>query len=403
VVRAAENDYRTAASQEANLNASLEAVKLEAMGVNRKAIEFGVLKREVDSNQQLYKDLLNRNKQTDLQSELRTTNIRVVEKAEAPRAPFSPRRMRNYQLALLIGLGLGIGLVLLFEHLDSTLKTPEDVKEHLGLPFLGMVPDVSARAQPAAPRASPLILKNPHSAVAESYRVLRTNLIFSSADTSGRALVVSSAQPGEGKTTTVANLASSLAINGAKVLAVDADLRRPTMHQHFGVQKTPGLSDLIVGKCQASEAIQVTRFKGLQVLPCGYVPPNPAELLGSTAMKQVLEALRTHYDWVLIDTPPILAMADTPVLCPLVDGVVLVVGSEVSARAQIQRAVDQVQSVGGKIIGVVLNKVNLERNSYYYGQYYGEYYRSYYADGAARQTRSQAEEARPRPRPVRRA
>jgi capsular exopolysaccharide synthesis family protein len=194
-----------------------------------------------------------------------------------------------------------------------------------------------------------------------------------------------------------------LAINGARVLAVDADLRRPTMHQHFGVQKTPGLSDLIVGKCQASEAIQVTRFKGLQVLPCGYVPPNPAELLGSTAMKQVLEALRTHYDWVLIDTPPILAMADTPVLCPLVDGVVLVVGSEVSARAQIQRAVDQVQSVGGKIIGVVLNKVNLERNSYYYGQYYGEYYRSYYADGAARQTRSQAEEARPRPRPVRRA
>ncbi len=147
----------------------------------------------------------------------------------------------------------------------------------------------------------------------------------------------------------MANLASSLALNGAKVLAVDADLRRPTMHQHFGIPKTPGLSDLIVGKCQASEAIQVTRFKGLQVLPCGYVPPNPAELLGSAAMKQVVDALRSHYDWVLIDTPPILAMADTPVLCPLVDGVILVIGAEISGRPAIQRAVDQITGVGGKI------------------------------------------------------
>jgi polysaccharide biosynthesis transport protein len=409
VVRAAENDYRTAASQEGNLNASLEAVKIEALGVNRKAIDLGVLKREVESNQQVYKDLLNRNKQTGLQSELKTTNIRIVEKAEVPQGPISPLRMRNYQLALLFGLGLGIGLVLLFEHLDNTLKTPEDVKEHLGLPFLGMVPDVGARqANGTAARASPLILKNPQSAVAESYRVLRTNLIFSSAETSGRALVISSANPGEGKTTTVANLASSLAINGARVLAVDADLRRPTIHQHFGVSKTPGLSDLIVGKCQASEAIQDTRFKGLQILPCGYIPPNPAELLGSAAMRKVVEALRTHYDWVLIDTPPILAMADTPVLCPLVDGVVLVIGAEVSGRPHIQRAIDQVTSVGGKMIGVVLNKVNLERNSYYYSQYYGEYYRSYYAEGASSRHGKAArerleDEARPRPRPVRRA
>jgi len=406
VVHAAEADYRTALSQEATLQANLEAVKQEAMGVNRKAIEYGVLRREVDSNQQIYKDLLTRTKQTGLETELKTTNIRVVEKAEVPRHPVSPQRARNYQLSVLLGLALGIGLVLIFEHFDNTLKTPEDVKDHLGLPFLGMVPDVGARpVSGGGPRpaggASPLILKNPQSAVAESYRVLRTNLIFSSAENQGRALVVSSANPGEGKTTTVANLASSLALNGAKVLAVDADLRRPTMHQHFGIQKTPGLSDLIVGKCQASQAIQSTRFKGLQVLPCGYVPPNPAELLGSSQMRQVVEALRAHYEWVLIDTPPILAMADTPVLCPLVDGIVLVVGAEVSSRPTIQRAIDQLQSVGGKIVGVVLNKVNLERNSYYYSQYYGEYYRSYYAEGASYQPASTA--GRAGPRPVRRS
>ena len=332
-----------------------------------------------------------------------TTNIRIVERAEVPRAPISPLRTRNYQLALFLGLALGITLTAFFEHMDNTLKTPEDVKEHLGLPFLGMVPDVGVKSGAVAARPSPLILKNPQSAVAEAYRVLRTNLIFSSADTTGRAIVITSANPGEGKTTTVANLASSLALNGARVLAVDADLRRPTIHQHFGIPKTPGLSDLIVGKCQASEAIQITRFKGLQVLPCGYVPPNPAELLGSAAMKQVVDALRSHYDWVLIDTPPILAMADTPVLCPLVEGVILVIGAEVSGRPAIHRAVDQITSVGGKVLGVVLNKVDLERNSYYYGQYYGEYYRSYYAEGASRQPRAAAEQSRPGPRPVRRS
>jgi len=191
---------------------------------------------------------------------------------------------------------------------------------------------------------------------------------------------------------------------------VDADLRRPAMHTHFGIAKTPGLSDLIVGKCQASQAIQITRLRGLQVLPCGYVPPNPAELLGSASMRHLVEALRSHYDWVLIDTPPVLAMADTAVLCPLVEGVILIIAAEASRRPAVQRAIDQILGIGGKVIGVVLNRVNLERNSYYYGQYYGEYYRSYYGEGASKKARdaeAAAEgpplrEVRPGPRPVRR-
>ena len=191
---------------------------------------------------------------------------------------------------------------------------------------------------------------------------------------------MTSTNPGEGKTTTTANLATSLAANGAKVLVVDADLRRPTLHQHFAISKTPGLSDVIVGKRQISEAIQFARGKALHVLPCGYIPPNPAELLGSNVMREIVRALKTRYDWVLIDTPPVLAMADTPVMCPFVDGVILVVASEASSRPAVQRAIDQLAGVGGTIIGAVLNKVDLKRNSYYYSQYYGEYYRSYYAD-----------------------
>jgi capsular exopolysaccharide synthesis family protein len=208
-------------------------------------------------------------------------------------------------------------------------------------------------------------------------------------------IVVTSANPGEGKTTTTVNLAASLAQTGARVLAVEADLRRPSMSQHFGVNKAPGLTDLIVGKSEASQAIHNTRFKGLMVLPCGYLPPNPAELLGSARMKDVLRALRSHYDWVIVDTPPVLAMADTPVLCPVVDGVVLVVAAESSGRPAVHRAIDQILSVGGKVVGVVLNKVDLERNAYYYGQYYGEYYRSYYGDGARHRRSDGAEPERP--------
>ncbi|HVR72244.1 MAG TPA: polysaccharide biosynthesis tyrosine autokinase [Vicinamibacteria bacterium] len=386
-LRALEGDAQAARAREAGLEASLVQARSESLEVGRKAIEYNALRREVEANKQLFQSLMSRSKETGLESELTSTNVRIIEKAEAPRAPISPNRTRNYQLGLLIGLGLGIALALLFEHVDNTVKTPEDVKA-LGMPFLGMVPNVAPRpGQPAAARAANTA--SPEAAVAEAYRVLRTNLIFSAPSEGGRALVLTSANPGEGKTTTTANLAVALALNGAKVLVVEADLRRPALHQHFRTRKTPGLSDLIVSKCQASQAIQSTRFKGLQVLPCGYIPPNPAELLGSGNMREIVAALRSCYDWVLIDTPPILAMADAPVLCPLVDGVILVVSAEQSPRPAVQRAVDQVLGVGGKFTGVVLNRVDLRRNSYYYGQYYGEYYRNYYAapDSPAAQER----------------
>lgn len=405
VARAAESEYRTALAREARLQANLDAVKGEAQAANRKSIEYVGLQREVDTNRQLYQDLLTKTKQTGLETELKTTNIRVIEKAETPRRPIAPRKTRSYQVAVVLGLLIGIGLALGFEHMDNTFKTPEDVREQLQLPFLGMVPDVGLK--PAAGGRAPQLVKSPNSAVADAYRVLRTNLIFSSApENTGRVIMVSSANPAEGKTTTLANLAVALAQNGAKVLAVDADLRRPTLYQHFGVTKIPGLTDLIVGKSAASQAIHSTKVDGLQLLPCGYQTPNPAELLGSPMMKQILDALRAHYEWVLIDAPPLLAMADAPVLCPLVDGVVLVIGAESASKPAVMRAIDQVQGIGGKIAGLVLNKVNLERNSYYYSQYYGEYYRSYYAEsskGAAGEAGPRKPATRPPSRPARRA
>jgi polysaccharide biosynthesis transport protein len=365
-----------ARQQERGLAEAVETAKREALVLDRASIGYGVLKRDVETHQQLLRELRGRSQQTGLETELTSSSISLVEPAEIPRAPISPRTVWNYEMALAAGLMLGLGLAVLFERLDNTVKTPEDVKA-LDLPFLGMIPELKLGGEERG-EDGPHVVRQPQSPVAEAYRVLRTNVLFSSAENSGRVLLVSSANPGEGKTTTVANLAASLAENGARVLAIDADLRRPTLHQHFGREKTPGLSDTIVGACLTAQALQPTRQKGLQLLPCGYLPPNPTELLGAANTRELIASLRKRYDWVLIDAPPVLAMADTPVLAPWADGVILVVWADVCPRPALQRAVDQLKAVGGKITGVVLNKVDLARNSYYYSQHYGEYYRSYY-------------------------
>ena len=383
IARAVENDYETARQQETALGAELEAAKRAALQANRKGMEFGTLRRGVEQGQKLLRDLETRSQETGLETQVRSTNFRIVENAAVPQAPILPKKVRNYELALLFGLVLGVGLAIFFERMDNTVKTPDDVTQQLGLPFLGMIPTAvlgRVAVDDFGEAELPVVLREPQSAAAEAYRVIRTNLIFSSPGARGRVVLFGSANPGEGKTTTVANLAASLAQNGARVLAIDADLRRPTLHRHFGLSHTPGLSDAVVGRSKLLEVVRPTTVSGLSVIPCGYIPPNPAELLGSDSLRELLHGLRKKYDWVLVDAPPILAMADTPVLCPFVDGLVLVVWSESSSRPALRRALDQLERVGGKLTGVVLNKVDLQRNAYYYGQHYGEYYRKYYGE-----------------------
>jgi polysaccharide biosynthesis transport protein len=317
-----------------------------------------------------------------LESQLRFTSLRIVERAEPPRVPVLPRQAFNYQMALLIGLGLGAGLAILVGRIDDTVKTPDDVTQLLGLPFLGMIPAVATDEEGEdAPRLA--AARQPQSAVAEAYRVVRTNVIFSTPVNRGRVVVMSSSSPGEGKTTTLANLAVSLAQNGARVLAIDADLRRPTLHRHFGLEAGQGLSEALANPESGPLPIHETEIPGLRLLTSGQIPPNPTDLLGSESLRTLLGAERERYDWILIDAPPILAMADTPVLSALADGLVMVVWSEQCTRPALKRALEQVRAVGGKLTGVVLNKVDLKRNAYYYGQYYGEYYRRYYAEGEA--------------------
>jgi capsular exopolysaccharide synthesis family protein len=380
VVRGLWAEYELAVAREAQLAREVIAARRAAFAREPARRRLAALEQEVEARRQALRDLARRREEAALESRLRATNLRVIEKAEAPRTPILPERGRNYRLALVLGLAAGVFLVVILDRLDGSVRTPEDVTGELRLPFLGLVPQVGvALGGPPVPR----IVREPEAALAEAYRLVRTNLIFSSARGGGGVILVSSSVPGEGKTTTAANLAASLALNGSRVLAVDADLRRPSLHEQFGIGATPGLSEVLAKSRRAGKLIRPTPVKGLQVLPSGEAPPNPSELLGSERLRRLLATQRQRYQWIVIDAPPILALSDAPVLCTLVDGLVLVVWAEATSFPSVRRAVEQIAQVRGRLAGVVLNKVDLEANAAYYSYYHPEYYYKYYAEAQA--------------------
>ena len=377
VVQSVQSEYQAALAQERSLVGALDSQKGEALSLNRKGIEYSVLNREAESNRQVYEALLQRTKETGISGELKASNIRVVDTAEVPKWPILPRRQTDLTTAALSGLVLAIGLVFLFEYFDNRVKSPQELRAHLGLSFLGMVPAIDASGQSLVSGGVP-----PH--FAEAIRNVRTNVLFSSADEGVRTIVVTSAGPGEGKSLFSANLSVSLAQAGQRVLHVDADMRRPRVHEIFEFSQEPGLSNLLVGDCKPSEAVRkVTGVPGLAVLPAGMIPPNPAELLGSKRFDEYFATLSEHFDYVVIDSPPVLAVADASILANTASGVVFVVGADQTSRHAARAAIDQLHAVQAHVIGAVLNRVDLEHNPYYYSTYYRKEYSRYYAQAPA--------------------
>ena len=278
VVQAVRTEFQAAQAQEMSLAVALGQQKGEAMAMNRKGIEYSVLERDMQSSKQLYENLMQRAKETSVSSELKNSNIRVIDRAERPRQAVSPRKALNLMLGLLSGTVLALGLTFFFEYLDSRLKTPDEVRVHLGLPALGMVPALDAKSWTGK---EPLIHAGVPPGFAEAFRTIRTNVLFSTADEGSRTLVVTSTGPGEGKTTVASNLAIAFAHAGQRVLLIDGDMRRPRVHEVFGLRQEPGLSNVMVGNAKASQSVHKTTVPGLWVLAAGHLPPNPAELLGS--------------------------------------------------------------------------------------------------------------------------
>lgn len=373
IIQAMRNDYLASLSQEQNLIAALDQQKRDALALNRKGIEYGVLVRDATSNRQIFESLLQRTKETGISGELKTSNIRIVDAAEIPRAPEWPKTRTTLLLAIFVGATIGIGLAFFFEYLDNRIKDPDEIKQRLGLPFLGMVPAIFDKTVKA-----PLMNNGIPPNFAESFRAVRTNLLFSTAEEGGRCTMVTSTGPGEGKTLVATNIAVALAEAGLRVILLDADMRKPRVHSVFSQPQGPGLSNVLVGQAKASEAVRTTTVPGLWLLPAGLKPPNPAELLGSTRFKDLLVAIRQHFDWVIIDTPPVMAVTDSSVMAHLTTGVLFVVGSEMTSRYAAKRAIEQLEKVQATFIGGILNRVDLQHNPYYYSHYYRRAYGEYY-------------------------
>ena len=376
VVQSVRSEYQTALAQENSLVSALNQQKGEALSMNRKAISYGVLARDVQGSKQIYDSLMQRAKETGVAGELKTSNIRVVDRAERPRAPVSPRAGRNILLGLFGGFMIACGLVFFFEYLDSHIKTPDDIKTHLGLSHLGLLPVINEKLLNGK---YPLLSDGVPQNFSEAFRGIRTNVLFATAQEGSRSVVVTSTGPGEGKSMVAGNMAVGLAQAGQRVLLIDADMRKPKIHEIFAIPQEPGLSNLLVGKSKASDVVRRTTVPGLWILSAGRTPPNPAELLGSTRFRDFVASLKEHFDWVLIDSPPVMAVTDASLVAHHASGVLFVIGAEMTSRHAAKRALDQLEQAQASFVGAVLNRVDLDRNPYYYSDYYRREYAQYYA------------------------
>jgi len=388
-------DYERSVRDEASLQAALNLAKTEAAQQNQDAIQFNILKQEVETTKALYKDFLQKTNQAKIQEHEQHGNMKMIDPPQVPVAPIGPNRLRTIFIGFLVSLMAGVGLVFVLEYLDNTVKTVEDVNRYTQLPALSVIPSISGRRKAALLGSSngkkstaqiglgddsqfaddKLKMFDTRSSVAEAYRVLRTSVMLSSVDRPPKTILITSGQPGEGKTTTVVNTAISLAQLGGNVLIIDCDLRKPAVHKVLGIGNQRGLTTLLSSGTPIARVIQKLSIENLSVLPSGPIPPNPAEIISSARMKSTLRALMEIYDHIIIDSPPLLRVTDPVILSTMVDGVILVVHGGKSTRDVVRRTRQELSLAGARIYGVVLNNVDLDHGGYedYYYESYSDY------------------------------
>jgi polysaccharide biosynthesis transport protein len=393
VVARVRSDYLAALQRETMLRDALTKQKQEANKLNESAIEYTLLKRDVETNRAIYEGLLEKLKEAGVSAGLRSNNIRNVDAARVPGEPVEPNVPRNLAFALALGLTTGIGLAFLLEGVDNTVRTPEQAQAISALPSLGIIPmgakapgEVIGRqrlslASPKEP-VELVTQSRPQSQMAESYRALRTSLLLTSIGAPPKVVLVTSALPQEGKTTTSINTAIVLAQKGSRVLLIDADLRRPSVHKALSIGTKTGLSDVLTGNTNLGQAtVRSTILATLFVLPAGPPPPNPAELLASAQMKDVLAELCEQYDHIVIDTPPILSVTDAVVMSIRADTVLLVIRSGQTTKQALRRSRDILMQVNARVSGILMNAVDLRSPDYQYCyEYQGKYGHHYYQE-----------------------
>jgi len=442
LIKAAYSDYQAALNKEKSLEGVFNKQKQEAFQLNSNAIAYNSLRIELENKKNMHESLLRRQSETGVAARLRglrTANMRVVDRAQVPLSPSSPRTKVNLILALVVGLFGGVGLAFLFEYLDNSVKTSEDVERFGRLPSLGVIPEFSMggfrkgygygygygyghgrkkkergwKKKIKEPLDLKIALKNgksqksdagagseaaasekeaeppirsieliaahaPKSSFTESYRLIRTALLLSSANPEMKAIVVSSPLPSEGKSATIGNLAVTIAQAEKRVLVVDSDLRKPRQHRIFGVKNLDGLTNYLTVGVELKDLIKSTRVPNLFLINSGPVPPNPTELLGSEKMGKLVKELRQYFQYILFDSAPLLVVTDALALAPHTDGLILVVWGGKTPRESLRKAREQLDLMKIKPLGVIINRLNIRDHSYYYKDHY--YHQHYYGE-----------------------
>ncbi len=391
VISGIQGSYQAASDKEQKLQGEMNKERQTALGLNDAAVEYAILQREVDTNRELYESVLERMKGIALAAESQTSNIVIVDPAETPGGPSSPKRfsmvVRNSALALVAVIGLVFGL----EYLDTTLKTPEQVERYLHVPNIGAIPSfanlrLKAKGATLLPEDNGikkigygrelLGVANPYSLVGEAYRTFRTALMLSRAGAPPKTILFTSAHSSEGKTVSATNTAAMFAQTGARVLLIDGDLRKPRCHRVLALENSAGLTEVLTGTCEVQDVIRNTVVDGLSFMCAGSLPPNPTELLGSERMSQVLEMVAHEHDVVIIDSPPVMPVSDALLLATVVDGVVLVVNSLKTSKHHVKMTCAKLEYARAKIFGVLLNEIDIKHPGYgHYSHYYNHYTR----------------------------
>ncbi len=381
-------NYDSARALESMLQSRLDSVYSEALVLGETELEYEQLEREVIANRAIFDSIEQRLKEVELAEQMEQNNVEIIERARVPGAPFKPNKLMNVAGAAIVGLFLAIGVAVLLEMLDNTVKTQQQIESKFGVPFLGVIPTIRATNQTRQSTRGPMrgeeynpdtfVDDYPKSTVAESCRSIRTNLMFMSTDKPLERILVTSAGPLDGKTTTAVSIATVLAHSGNRILVVDTDMRRPRLHRAFRMDNSRGLTDLLLGEASYEECIRSTKINNLQMMSCGPIPPNPTELMYTERYRTVIEELGKRFDTIVFDSPPVAPVTDAAILAGLVDGVIVVTRAGKTRKDLFGKAIQQLDAVEANILGVVLNDVDLQNRRYGYYYYYYRHYGQYY-------------------------
>jgi capsular exopolysaccharide synthesis family protein len=368
VVESIRNEYELARANEENFRKMAAQTKSETLSLNEKFIQYEALKRDTETSKQLFDAIVKKIKEQDITQDIRTVDVWVVEKAEVPKSAAKPNKAHNVLLGLVIGLLGGIGIAFFVEYLDNTIKSAEDVEVKLGVPVLGVISLLKSGEK----SMEEILLKEPQSVFAESYKVLRTAILLTSAVTPPKNILVTSVSPGEGKTVTSVNLAMTIAQASHSVLLVDSDLRKPRVHKIFGLHNSKGLSTYLAGASDI-DIICNGVVPNLSIIPSGPVPPNPSELLSSGRMYDLIRALNEKFDFIIWDAAPLLTVTDSLILSKILDGTIIVTKAGQTAYDSVSRALKSLSDIESHFLGIVINGLDVRKNDYYARYYHYGY------------------------------